>query len=460
MLRNPSFRFLSGLVFLLCVLLFTAGPARVGLDQELQGMFSDMINVTPGGSYNTQRRGVISGGSLSMRNKVVHPNLVSWVPPSAKGGCNGIDLFGGSFSFINGAQFTQLARSIAQAAVGYAFQLAIEGMCPTCAQVISKLQSEVEKMNSLMRNSCESAKWAVNKTGLKSWHDEEMKEASSVNTGLGFVDDYFNSKEGSTVSPAKILIDNGKADEITGNVVYEALTLSNAATWFTNGDDKLKMTLMSMTGTLIITKKPDNSDVQYDYRKNIVKVKDIIEGGSVEIYKCESSECLLPSGSDKETITLTGMRALVKKMIWGSGSQATGTGGILRKIASRASQDEFSPSEKQFIDASTPGAYGLLRGAATEIQSAALVGDRLVDVVATELTNRIVDEMYGVVQAAVESTGRPLDSSMLETMKNVRSEINEERRVSGETVVGVNSLLALQKTLRESLRMTLNNKVH
>jgi conjugative transfer pilus assembly protein TraH len=49
---------------------------------------------------------------------------------------------------------------------------------------------------------------------------------------------------------------------------------------------------------------------------------------------------------------------------------------------------------------------------------------------------------------------------MLETMKNVRSEINEERRVSGETVAGVNSLLVLQKTLRESLRMTMNNKVH
>ena len=106
------------------------GPAKANLNDELQGAFSDMINVTPGGAYDTQRRGVISGGSISMRNKIVHPNLISWVPPEINGGCGGIDLFAGSFSFINGAQFTQLSRSIAQAAVGYAFELAIEGHVP------------------------------------------------------------------------------------------------------------------------------------------------------------------------------------------------------------------------------------------------------------------------------------------------------------------------------------------
>lgn len=183
-MRNPSFLFLSRLVFFFCLLLFLISPAKADLNDELKSTFDGLVNVTPGGSYDTQRRGVIAGGSISMRNKIVHPNLVSWVPPNLNGGCGGIDLFAGSFSYINGAQFTQLSRSIAQAAVGYAFELAIEGMCPTCAQVISKLQSEVAKLNSLMRNSCEFAKTAVNATGLQAWRNAEVEKHAQVNTGL------------------------------------------------------------------------------------------------------------------------------------------------------------------------------------------------------------------------------------------------------------------------------------
>jgi conjugative transfer pilus assembly protein TraH len=448
------------LLFFTFMLILIASPAKAGLDGELSGMFNDMINVTPGGSYQTQRRGVITGGSISMRNKVVNPNLISFIPPSAKGGCNGIDMFAGSFSFINGAQFTQLARSIAQAAVGYAFQLAIEGMCPTCAQVISKLQSEIAKINALMRNSCEAGKAIVNATGLQNWSKERRREASSINTGLGFIDDYFKSEESSTNAPAQVLIQNGKSDEITGNVVYEALTESDAASWFVSGDEQIKMTLMSLTGTLIISKKPDNTDVQYDFRQPIVKVRDLVEGGSVEIYKCESAECLLPSGGEKEIITIKGMRARAKEMVWGTGTQSTGTGGIVRKMVSRNSGDAFTSDEQKFIEASSPGVYGLLRGMATEMQSAGLVAERLVDVVASELTNRIVEEMYGVVDNAVKGTGRPLDSSMLAVMRDVRDQIKEERRITGETIAGINSLIQLQRSIKESLRTPMNNKVH
>lgn len=447
-------------LLLILLSLFWVSQANANLDNEIKGMFTDMINVTPGGSYETQRRGVITGGGITMRNKVVNPNLISFVPPSARGGCNGIDMFAGSFSFINGAQFTQLARSIAQAAIGYAFQLAIEGMCPTCAQVISKLQSEIAKINALMRNSCEAGKAIVNATGLQNWAHERRREASTINTGLGFVDDYFNSEEKSASSPTQVLIQNGRSDEITGNVVYEALTESNAASWFVNGDDQIKMTLMSLTGTLIISKKDDGSDVKYDFRQPIVKVRDLIEGGSIEIYKCESGECLLPSGGEKETITIQGMRSRAKAMVWGTGPQATGTGGIIRKMTSRDPNDVFTADEQKFIEASSPGVYGLLRGASAEPQSAGLIADRLVDVVSSELTNRIVEEMYGVVDNAVKGTGRPLDSSMLAVMRDVRDQIKEERRITGESIAGINSLIQMQKSIKDSLRSPMNNRVH
>lgn len=450
--------------FIILFLALVASSAQAGLDQELSSMFTDMINVTPGGSYETQRRGVITGGSISMRNKAVHPNLISFVPPNFKGGCNGIDMFGGSFSFINSEQLTQLMRSIAQAAIGYSFQLAIEGMCPTCAQVISKLQKDIASINALMRNSCEAGKWLTSTmagaTGLQAWHDERMKTASSLNTEHGFLSDYFNSQESQSDSPAKTIFVNGASNEITGNVVFEALDTANVISWFVSGDIQIKMALMSLTGTLIISKNGDNTDVKYDFRPPLLKVRDFVEGGSVTIYQCESSECLLPEGNNKQTITFEGMRAKVKKMIWGSGSCAACSGGIVRKLANRAGADEFTSDEKKFIDSTSPGAYGLIRRLGTEIQSAALVADRMVDVVCTELTNQFVDEMFDSVRNAVSATGRPLDSSMLKIMTDVRQQINEERRVAGESLAGIDSLLNLHQNIITNLRSPNFNKIH
>lgn len=446
---------------LVCLLILSPLPAKADLEAELQGVFSNMVNVTPADAYQTQRRGVISGGSIVLRNNIVNPNLVSFVPPSFKGGCNGIDLFGGSFSFINGAQFTQLLRNIAQSAIGYAFELAIEGMCPTCAQVMSKLQKDINEINSLMRNSCEAATTLVNATGLKAWSDQQRKQASSLNATLGFKSDYFDSQEDSSNAPAATLIANGQSSLITGNVVYNALTQANAASWFTNGDTNLMMALMSLTGTLIISPKSDNSDVQTNYVPPILNVRDMLEGGTVTIYQCESAACLLPDPSvETTTITLTGMRNYAKTMVWGTGPESTGTGGIVRKMVSKASTDQFLPAEQAFIQASRPGVYGVLRGISTEIQSANLVADQLIDIVATEMTNQAIDEMFNVVSKAVKSTGKPMDSAMEEAMHDRRNEILDARKSNQDSIAAINTLVQLQKTIRENLRITMNNKVH
>ncbi len=452
-MRNPSFLFLSRLVFFFCLLLFIVSPAKADLNDELKSTFDGLVNVTPGGSYDTQRRGVIAGGSISMRNKIVHPNLVSWVPPNLNGGCGGIDLFAGSFSYINGAQFTQLSRSIAQAAVGYAFELAIEGMCPTCAQVISKLQSEVAKLNSLMRNSCEFAKTAVNATGLQAWRNAEVEKHAQVNTGIGAVDDYFNAKEGGGgQAPAKITIAHGHADDITGNVVWESIKTANAATWYAHGDQQLAETLMSLTGTAITNKKADNSDVKYDYRPPIIKLKDFMDGGNVEIYKCESQKCLLPDAGSRQTIAIEGLRSRAKKMIFGNCVLNICTGGILTDMKNRNGGNAYPLDEQKFIESTSPGIAGLLRQVATEKQSAALVGEKAVQMIAAEVANGMVNEMFDSVETAVKATGQSLDTLMITNMRDTRAQINEERRIAAESIAGINSLLALQESVLKALR--------
>jgi conjugative transfer pilus assembly protein TraH len=84
----------------------------------------------------------------------------------------------------------------------------------------------------------------------------------------------------------------------------------------------------------------------------------------------------------------------------------------------------------------------------------------MVDIISTELTNRIVDEMFDTVRNSVAATGRPLDSSMLEVMRDTRLQLNEERRVTGESIQGVDALINLQQNIIQTLRTPSFNKTH
>jgi conjugative transfer pilus assembly protein TraH len=128
----------------------------------MDAMFGTLTNATSPTAHLGQRRGVITGGSLVTRNRIMSTNLVSVVPPSFSAGCGGIDLYGGSFSFINLNQFVTLMRSVAANAAGYAFQLAINAMCPDCGNVMSDLQKKIQQMNQLFSNSCQLAQGVVN----------------------------------------------------------------------------------------------------------------------------------------------------------------------------------------------------------------------------------------------------------------------------------------------------------
>lgn len=139
-------------------------PAQADLEGEMGRLFDALVNVTQPTAHLGQRRGVLSAGSVVTRHRLMDPSLVSFVPPSFEAGCGGIDLFGGSFSFINLEQFTQLLRAIASNAAGYAFQLALTTMAPSAAEVIEQLQKKVQQLNQLFGSSCQLAQGLVNDT--------------------------------------------------------------------------------------------------------------------------------------------------------------------------------------------------------------------------------------------------------------------------------------------------------
>src|SRR6266542_6854937 len=127
-----------GLTTYVACALWTLSPAvnANGLQAEMNRLFDEMSNATPPGVYESQRRGVMAGGRFTTKTRLFDENLVSLVLPSWKAGCGGVDLFGGSFSFINTDQIVQLLRTIGANAKGYAFQLAFDNVFPDGAKWI------------------------------------------------------------------------------------------------------------------------------------------------------------------------------------------------------------------------------------------------------------------------------------------------------------------------------------
>ena len=103
---NQVSRRALGAVIGAAVLMASPTPALAGVEGEMQSFMSDMgaqANVTGPSAYQGQSAGYYSMGSVWSRfpQKNIQPFNIQL--PHARAGCGGIDLFAGSFSFINTA---------------------------------------------------------------------------------------------------------------------------------------------------------------------------------------------------------------------------------------------------------------------------------------------------------------------------------------------------------------------
>ena len=220
-----------------------ARPAAAadGLATQLDAMFNTLVNYTAPTAHLGQRRGVVTGGSLNARNRIMNESLWHFVPPSFSAGCGGIDLFAGSFSFISADQFQSLLRAVAANAAGYAFEVALGAMCKECLETMETLQKKIQALNQGFANSCQLAKGLVN--DVADAFDVKHKDDTSLLGMVKGLGDVFETRSATTGSdPIAQVKNNLSADEkaeLEGNLVWRALKRKGAAGWFTAGDDPL-----------------------------------------------------------------------------------------------------------------------------------------------------------------------------------------------------------------------------
>ena len=246
----------------LTVLLLATGPARADVLSEMNRFWQGAaVNTTGPTAFQGQASGHWTLGNLYLRAPVRSEQIATVSLPSFRAGCGGIDAFAGAFSFIDSDQLVAFARAVAQNAVGFAFELALETISPVIAETMAKLRALAQWVNSQNLNSCETAQALVG----AAWSKNDRASAAicaAIGTSQGIFSDYAAAKHGcgsegkrnSTLASAS----GPMADQVPVNVNYAWKAIRSSS--FLSGDTQLAEFAMAVTGTVIVTAPTSDGD--------------------------------------------------------------------------------------------------------------------------------------------------------------------------------------------------------
>ena len=305
-------------------------------------------------------------------------NPVSFKVPSLKAGCGGIDIFGGSFSWPNSEEFTRTLRAIGQNAIGYAFSLGLEWVCPTCSAVLGKIQHMMNQITSMSTDSCTAAKSLVNGTGdmLGLW---ELKNCETNNMSSGdSVSGWLQCAGASESDVRKQIREDSWTNYLPASSPYHpnsgqgGASIVAEATKGQNLSDDDRIMIISYIGNSVRVggKDDETENLECKYEPPSLTFKDLIDGGQVKLHKCVDGEVDRCNKWGTETKTIEGYREKVNKVF----------SAIYTKMSSTdATSRTLTDEQKAFIERiSTPPVYKLI-DTTIKLQdpSAAAASDRL-----------------------------------------------------------------------------------
>lgn len=378
------------------------GVARADVASEMNGFFNDAggaANVTGPTAFQGQSAGYYSLGNVWTRfpQKSVSPFNLQL--PSARAGCGGIDLFSGSFSFINASEIVAMLKATANNALGFAFKLAIDSVSPEIGKVMDEFSQKAQLLNQMNISSCETAQALVD--GI--WPQMETTRSTiceAVGNSQGVFSDWAASRQGCNNGGQRDATLAGNTDpamkeQIIGdphNYTWEALKKSSKFGAF---DQAFSEYVMTLVGT-IVTTPPTGSEhgpkvVIYGPAEEAV-VTALLDGTAnapaVKILKCNNDPCTDVSDQTLSVPASSALRPRIATMIKSMSS----------KIRSDTALDA---AEKQLLNMATVPIYKILAVQAYahyaltdgEIQT-------LSEIVAVDLLNAMLDNMLDRVEQA------------------------------------------------------------
>ena len=261
MVLPPFQRFVAMMLAAASMVAPPSAPAG-DLNTEVNNMFNNLGtigNYTAPGAFRGQTFNTFTGGSLFLRspNKVYQLAAIQF--PSAKAGCGGIDVFGGSFSHISATEFKNMLKNITAALPGIAFQLALESVSPLLGGLTKWAKGLETWINNARINSCETAK-AIVSTAAEAVGYSSQEACADLAIEMGLESDRDSARRRCGTDRPSILASARSSSDpniknrapFVGNLTWKALQKTG-----TDLDDQERELIMSMVGTIIYY--PDES---------------------------------------------------------------------------------------------------------------------------------------------------------------------------------------------------------
>ncbi len=177
------------------VFIMMASPAMADdwIDNWIQQATASGPNMFEG-----QKRGYASAGSLSMRFRNENDYLVSFAPPRFRAGCGGIDMFLGSFSYLEAEYLMEkLSRIIEGGFSTFIFDIGMSVISEPIQKSMKSLEAMIDRLNQLQVDDCRASKGvaAYLKSTTSGEDQSEALQKFMVESGIsefyqGSQDDY------------------------------------------------------------------------------------------------------------------------------------------------------------------------------------------------------------------------------------------------------------------------------
>lgn len=290
-------------IWVCCILGFCSVPCLANLNAEMNAFFDRFgaqSNITSAEIYEGQKAGYLTGGGLTVRNRVMDLKPMTINLPKFDAGCGGIDLYAGGFSFINDQQLIDALKGIGSSAAGYAFLLGLETVSPQVSNAIKQLQTWANTINSQSINSCEAA---ANLVGAV-W-PRETQASQHICKTIGGKTGKFNSFLAARHGCAQYSENESFKKSISENKEYNKLLFDeyNIA-WkviqeipYLANDQEMAELFMTLMGTGLLSIVNDKLACYTFYSKinDEMFLKRLLEGGELSVYSCGGngdSKCL------------------------------------------------------------------------------------------------------------------------------------------------------------------------
>ena len=298
--------------------------AQASPDSNMNTFWNDSLassNAIGPSAYQGQEAGYYTLGNLSTRAPIKNVQVVGVAMPSVKGGCGGIDMFGGSFSFINSDQLIALFKATAQNAVGLLFQMAVKTLSELLGNEVETLVGWVNQANRAELNSCTMAQTLINSavdnlpgSTLKNCislglANHTYTDTASARAACGFGGNAESTVNGATGDDAKTMPTNR-------NVAWEAISANSVF----SSDANMAQLMMTLTGTISIyvdssTNKVTVDAVPAEGDKDAM-INALLDGNTaIPVHRCgELSKCLNYTKFGM-TVAVTGLKPKVDALI-------------------------------------------------------------------------------------------------------------------------------------------------